>query len=108
MHRKESIVTETLTIKECPICGIEFEPKRSDAVYCSARCRVAASRERQRERTTQQFEARQLRVEVFIKALKNKDRVEYADIVEHLLDQYGMEPAFDTASKLSSLVGVQF
>jgi predicted nucleic acid-binding Zn ribbon protein len=108
MHLKEKLVTDTVTIKECPICDGTFSPKRSDAIYCSARCRVAASRERQRERTTQQFEAQQLRVEVFIKALKNKDRAAYADIVEHLLDEYGLEPAFDTANRLSTVVGVTF
>ncbi|MCI0712567.1 MAG: DUF2116 family Zn-ribbon domain-containing protein [Chloroflexi bacterium] len=101
-------MTETITIKDCPICGKEFKPRRSDAVYCSARCRVAASRERQRERTTQQFEAQQLRVEVFIEALKKKDRPEYADVVEHLLDEYGLEPAFDTAKRLSKITGIQF
>lgn len=33
---------------ECLYCGETFEATRADATYCSARCRVAASREPQR------------------------------------------------------------
>jgi hypothetical protein len=31
-------------MKTCESCGIEFEPKRSTAKYCSDKCRVTASR----------------------------------------------------------------
>ncbi len=31
-------------MKECLQCTEPFEPKRSDAVFCSAKCRVAANR----------------------------------------------------------------
>ena len=30
--------------KKCENCGEEFEAKRADAKYCSAKCRVAANR----------------------------------------------------------------
>jgi hypothetical protein len=32
--------------RSCERCGEEFTPKRSDARYCSVRCRVAAHREK--------------------------------------------------------------
>jgi hypothetical protein len=36
----------TDNIKECPIYFEKFTPKRSDAVYCSVRCRVAHYRQK--------------------------------------------------------------
>jgi hypothetical protein len=33
----------------CARCGEQFEPARKDAVYCRARCRQAAYRDRQRD-----------------------------------------------------------
>ena len=33
-------------MKECLNCGIEFEPKRKDAKYCSPNCRVTHSRKK--------------------------------------------------------------
>lgn len=32
----------------CPVCLCSFVPKRSDAVYCSGACRVAAHRYQKR------------------------------------------------------------
>lgn len=32
--------------RECRKCGCQFAPKRSDAMYCSAACKVAAHRAR--------------------------------------------------------------
>lgn len=31
-------------MKNCTVCGNEFEPKRATAQYCSTKCRVYASR----------------------------------------------------------------
>jgi hypothetical protein len=31
-------------MKQCELCGIEFEAQRDSAKYCSAKCRVTASR----------------------------------------------------------------
>ncbi len=95
-------------LKTCPICGTEFAPKRSDAVYCSAKCRVAAARSRQKKKTTQQLQARELRVQVFIKALEAHDQDDYAEIVQMLLEDYGVDPAFDAAEKLAWIAQVRF
>ena len=103
----DQTVTEVI-IRTCPICGTEFTPKRSDAIYCSAKCRVSAARNRQKKKTTQQLMARELRVQVFIKALTNHEHADFAEIVEMLLDKYGVDAAFDTAEKLAWIVQVRF
>jgi predicted nucleic acid-binding Zn ribbon protein len=36
--------------KNCPVCGKEFKAKRSDAVYCSVKCRVKAHRKRKTDK----------------------------------------------------------
>lgn len=101
-------LSSPVAVKTCPICGTEFAPKRSDAVYCSAKCRVAAARSRQRKKTTQQLAARELRVQVFIKALNDHEHNDFAEIVQMLLDNYGVDPAFDTAEKLAWIAHVRF
>lgn len=100
--------SSTIMTKICPICGTEFTPKRSDAVYCSAKCRVSAARNRQKKKTTQQLQARELRVKVFIKALQNHDKEEYAEIIQMLLNKYDVDAAFDTAEKVAWIVQVRF
>lgn len=97
-----------ITTKTCPICGTEFTPKRSDAVYCSAKCRVSAARSRQKTKTTQQLKARELRVQVFVKALQEHDKEDFAEIIRMLLDKHSVDAAFDTAEKLAWIVQVRF
>ena len=43
-------VRRLVTEHECVRCGKWFVPKRADAKYCSASCRVMASRERTRRK----------------------------------------------------------
>lgn len=95
-------------VRICPVDGTEFFPTRSDATYCSAKCRAAAARDRQKKRTTQQLQAKQMRVQVFIKALEKHDKHDFAEIVESLLEKHGVDPAFDAAEKLAWIVGVRF
>lgn len=45
-HEVDSVKLDTRDYRvKCHQCGHEFEATRSDAAFCSARCRVACSRE---------------------------------------------------------------
>lgn len=42
----------TASLKTCQRCGEEFAPRRSDAKYCSAKCKNAKNNDRYREATS--------------------------------------------------------
>jgi hypothetical protein len=42
----------------CTFCGAEFRPKRTDAVYCTAKCRAEASLRRRIQGAVRQADAR--------------------------------------------------
>ena len=90
--------------KICPVGGTEFIAKRSDAVYCSNRCRTRAMRSRQQTRSTQQLQVRQLRLEVFMHAAPK----DYSDILKMLVREHGFDAAFDTAKMLSKVLQINF
>lgn len=39
-----SVTTAAVSVTRCAECGTPFEPKRATAKFCSAKCRVRASR----------------------------------------------------------------
>lgn len=43
---ERKLIVEGETVKQCPQCNGLFEGRRSDAKFCSTRCRVAFNRER--------------------------------------------------------------
>lgn len=47
--RKSKVAKEPLPERICPFCGKKFVPKSKLAIYHSNRCRVAATRQRQRQ-----------------------------------------------------------
>jgi hypothetical protein len=44
--------------KSCDRCGIPFDAKRSDAKFCSARCRVSAHRRKREQQRWEQWDKR--------------------------------------------------
>jgi hypothetical protein len=90
--------------KICPVDGVEFIAHRSDAIYCSNRCRTRALRTRQATRSTQQLHVERMRLEVFMYAVP----AEYAEILKMLENEYGFDAAFDTARMLSKVIKIDF
>jgi predicted nucleic acid-binding Zn ribbon protein len=49
-HAAQARERRKLPMWGCSVCGKEFEPKRTDAKYCSAACKQRAHRARQGEK----------------------------------------------------------
>lgn len=75
-HTERDHIEDGVWRVECLQCGTHFESKRSDATFCSTRCRVNYSREPKKlENAIEHLQSQMVEIERIAEKYKKNDRV---------------------------------
>jgi hypothetical protein len=102
--RKPRIRVKELHKKQCVICGLDFVSERSDALYCSNRCRSRSKRIRADVMNTLYLNTQLAQLAAFVQLLPK----DYAQMITELGDLFGTEVAYETALRLLKILKIPY